>query len=97
MNLAIGQRRRIRLLKLGTDGVVDRVAVPCAVRALDIEVVPAVADNHPREQRSIVILRPLRFCGAATDFEVVQIKFIVALEIANHILRRIGAQHLSHA
>jgi len=93
VNLAVRQFGCVSLLKFGTDRVVHRIAVPCAVRLLDIEIVPAVTSNHVSEQRSITTASHLSFPVAVTGF-IVQMKFIVGLEIAYHTLRSIGPKHL---
>ena len=46
VNLAVRQLCCVRLLKFGTDRVVHGIAVPRAVRLLDIEIVPAITSNH---------------------------------------------------
>src|SRR4029077_7369477 len=53
VDFSVRQFRGIRLLKFRAYGVVDRIAVPVAVKLRDVEVVAVIAHGHPSKETPI--------------------------------------------
>src|SRR5207302_156162 len=96
VDFSVRQFCGIGLLKFRADGVVDRIAVPLAVRLQDVEVVAVLAHGHPGKEP------PVR---GTLHFElsvpivclIPEIELIVALEISHNVLRSVRTKHFCHA
>src|SRR5580658_5906345 len=69
--------------------------MPLAVGLPNIEIMPAIVGQHAGKQGSLPAVAGWDFPAPRFDL-VPQIKPIVRLKIAHHVLRRIGAKHLRH-
>src|SRR5579864_225999 len=96
VDFSVRQFRGICLLKLRAYGVVDRIAVPLAVRLRDVEVVVVVAHGHPGKETPIPRTFHFELSVSIVCF-IPEIELIVVLEISHNVLRSIRTKHLCHA
>ena len=95
-DLTVRKLRRIGLLPLRANRVVDWIIVPTAIGLSDGETVTAVAHNHLRIRCSILSGNNFQF-AAAVDFVVAQEELVVLFEVAGDIFRGVGTKHFRHA
>src|ERR1700674_534103 len=96
VDFSVRQFRGIRLLKFRAYGVVDRIAVPLAVRLQDVEVVAVLAHRHPGKETPVPGTLQFERSVPIVCF-IPQIELIVVLEISHDILRSVRTKHLCHA
>src|SRR6266849_5889316 len=96
VDFSVLQFRGIRLLKFRAYGVVDRKAVPLAVRLQDVEVVAVLAHRHPGKETPIPGTLQFELSVPIVCF-IPEIELIVVLEISHNVLRGVRTKHPSHA
>src|SRR5437660_7165867 len=96
VDFSVRQFCRIGLLKFRAYGVVDRIAVPLAVRLQDVEVVAVLAHGHPGKEPPVP--GTLHFeLSVPIVCLIPEIKLIIVLEISHNVLRSVRTKHFCHA
>src|SRR3989475_1985601 len=96
VDFSVRQFRGIRLLEFRAYGVVDRIAVPLAVRLQDVEVVVVLAHGHPGKETPIRGRLQFELSVSIVCF-IPKNELIVVLEISHDVLRGVRTEHFCHA